>query len=310
MQDRNYWVQLAKESLERARQGTRNLKNGKNKRLTLKSNLIEKSTHLHIEDDLGLYLKAAEASLICGKWRQASETFAKAASMYRHELKDTLVEAATLYCEAAWCREKIKRGDGREFFEKAISIYTDDEQYDQAARIRKWIARNEEKNENHREAIIQYKMTCQYYKAAKMNEQVMYCKKRIGLLLASIGDYDEASNVYYEIGKKELEHNLLKYGVQHTFFRSSLLLLAKEEGDLEKVKNRIQEARNADFRFEISPGCEFMLHIVKSIEMEKVHDFADHLYDFNELYPFDELNLILLNKITKKYFVNVNVNVY
>lgn len=151
-------------------------------------------------------------------------------------------------------------------------------------------------------------MTSQYYKAAKMNQQVLHCKNKVGFLLASIGEYDEASNVYYEIGTKELKYNLLKYGAQHSFFRSCVLLLARDEYDLEKVKNRIQEARKADFRFEISPGCAFMTDIVKFAETKEVHQFADHLYDFNELYPFDELTLILLNKITKKYFVNENIN--
>jgi len=33
-----------------------------------------------------------------------------------------------------------------------------------------------------------------------------------------------------------------------------------------------------------------------------LHEFADHMYDYNELYPFDELNLELLDRIFKSNF--------
>lgn len=302
MQDRNHWIQVANERLVQARKGTRKLKNGKNKRLALKSNLIEQSIHLHIEDDLGLYIKAAHASLICGKWSQASEAFAKAASLYRHELKDTLTEAASLYCEAAWCEEKVELGGGREFFQKAISIYIEDERYDQAARIRKWIAQNEETNENYSEEIVEYERTSQYYKAAKMNQQVLICEQKVAFLLASVGKYEEASHAYYEIGTKELKYNLLKYGARHSFFRSCLLLLAREECDMNQVKKQIEDSMEIDSRFETTPECEFITNIVMFAEMKESHDFADHLYDFSDLYPFEELDLLLLNKVAKTYF--------
>jgi len=302
MQDRNHWIQVAKERLIQAGEGTRKLKNGKNKRLALKSNLIEQSIHLHIEDDLGLYIKAAHASLICGKWSQASEAFAKAASLYRHELKDTLTEAASLYCEAALCEEKVELGRGREYFEKALKIYIEDEQYNQAARIRKWIAQNEETMENYGDAIVEYERTTQYYKAAKMNQQVLICEQKVAFLLASIGKYEEASHAYYEIGTKELKYNLLKYGARHSFFRSCLLLLAREECDMNQVKKQIEESMMIDSRFEISPECEFITNVVKFAETKQIHHFAHHLYGFSELYPFEELDLVLLNKVAKTYF--------
>ena len=195
------------------------------------------------------------------------------------------------------------------FTEKAVSIYCDCKKYRQAARIRKWIAEAKEKSNNYEEAIAQFKMTTQYYRAAKMDLQVLECQRKVGYLLARSGKYDQASEAVQEIARgEELRHNLSKYSAQHSFFRAILLLMARDNCDLDQVKTVLQESMQLDFRFETSVGCAFLnniLHVLVELENDAGtvhHEFADHIFDYNELYPFDEIDLELLERIYSLHF--------
>lgn len=190
--------------------------------------------------------------------------------------------------------------------EKAISLYCDDEKYSQAARIRKWIAENHELNQNYKAAITEFKLTCQYYRAAGMDDQVLFIERRISNLLAMIGNLEEASDLYYNIGLKETSMNLLKYSANQSFFRSCLLLLAAENCSKNAVKKRMEMTKQADFRFGISTGYEFLLNVLDLTENEAdVSAFADHIYDYDEIFQLNDLELQLLEKIYKIHFQHI-----
>jgi hypothetical protein len=152
-------------------------------------------------------------------------------------------------------------------------------------------------------------MTTQYYRAAKMDLQVLECQRKVGYLLARSGKYDQASEAVQEIARgEELRHNLSKYSAQHSFFRAILLLMARDNFDLDQVKTVLQESMQLDFRFETSVGCAFLnniLHVLVELENDAGtvhHEFADHIFDYNELYPFDEIDLELLERIYSLHF--------
>jgi hypothetical protein len=187
--------------------------------------------------------------------------------------------------------------------EKAISLYCDDEKYGQAARIRKWIAENHESNQNFKVAIEELKLTCQYYRAAGMDDRVFFIEQKIAYLLSMIGSFEDASELYYKIGLREISNNLMKYSAHQSFFRSCLLLLAIENCNKDTVKERMEMGKQADFRFGISSSFEFLVNILDLIENRaEAGAFADHIYDFDEIFPFDDLELQLLETIYKVYF--------
>jgi hypothetical protein len=187
--------------------------------------------------------------------------------------------------------------------EKAVSLYCDDEKYSQAARIRKWIAEHHESNKNYNAAIDEFKLTCQYYKAAGMDDQVYFIEHKMSNLLAMIGSLEEASELYYNIGLRETSMNLMKYSANQSFFRSCLLLLAIENYSRDAIKDRMVMAKQADFRFGISAGFEFLVNILDLIEnTTDVSRFADHIYDYDEMFPFNDFELQLLEKIYKFNF--------
>lgn len=194
--------------------------------------------------------------------------------------------------------------------EKAISLYCDDEKYSQAARIRKWIAENHESNQNFKVAIEEFKLTCQYYRAAGMDDQVFFIERKIAYLLSMIGSFEDASELYYKIGLREISNNLTKYSAHQSFFRSCLLLLAIENCSKDTVKERMEMGKQADFRFGISSSFEFLVNVLDLIENRaEAGAFADHIYDYDEIFPFDDLELQILERIYKVYFQHVEVSI-
>lgn len=139
-----------------------------------------------------------------------------------------------------------------------------------------------------------------------MDDQVLFIERRISNLLAMIGNLEEASDLYYNIGLKETSMNLLKYSANQSFFRSCLLLLAAENCSKNAVKKRMEMTKQADFRFGISTGYEFLLNVLDLTENEAdVSAFADHIYDYDEIFQLNDLELQLLEKIYKIHFQHI-----
>jgi tetratricopeptide (TPR) repeat protein len=323
--DRKEWVQTARRRLGFVRDGTCKMRKGKSKRLSLTSNFLEKAPTLHIEDDAQHYIMAAEAFLIVSKWRDAAIAYGQAAGIYHLEL-NALNQAASLFTEAGLVASKF--GSGEVYFSKltidyssrtyqlssvfilmdkflftfkenAISIYCDCQKYRQAARIRKWIAETEEESGNYEKAASHLQLASQYYKASGMYNQILECQRKIGFLLVRSGKYIEASEAQYEVAQLELLQNLTKYSSKHTVFRAILLLLARDDCDFDHVWKVFQELFRLDLRFEKSVGCIFFNDILDQIKNTDgtVHEFADHIFDYNEHHRLHELDLDLLNRV-------------
>lgn len=116
---RERWAQVAREHLSKANQGTSN----SHKRAILKT--ISKASYdvdceskYRIDREMDHLLKAAQASLICGKYHQSAEAFEKAAGLVLYGDKENRIPSALLYCEAGFCREMIFVGHGEDTFSK------------------------------------------------------------------------------------------------------------------------------------------------------------------------------------------------
>ena len=118
-------------------------------------------------------------------------------------------------------------------------------------------------------------------------------------MLGFDGKFQDASDAFKEIGKIELKSNLTKYNASESFFKSTLLLLAHEVPNCEGTKSLITEMEIIDKRFEMSPHVDFIYNIIEIIcdAESSVHYFIDHIYEFNQMFDFDELTFCLLEKV-------------
>ena len=115
--DKDYWLRRAERLAKMAGLGFKKRRRSKNSRAILASDFLINNPRLHIEDDIRLYIEAARAFHISGKWIDASESYAKAAWLKGDRL-ECFSEAAALYTLAGDCSERINIGSGEEQYSK------------------------------------------------------------------------------------------------------------------------------------------------------------------------------------------------
>ena len=114
--DRKEWLQKSSRLWKAAQEGIKKRKKEKNRRF-LSSSLLVNAPSLHIEEDISLYLKAAEAFHICEKWTDAGIAYGHAAAMMGDELHN-VEEAGVMYTKAGFCVERASIGEGEKYFSK------------------------------------------------------------------------------------------------------------------------------------------------------------------------------------------------
>lgn len=293
---------------QRAKDGIAKRRNQKSKRIIGLTKLLVNSPSLYVQEEIKLFIDAAEAFRICSKWIDAAEAYSQGAWMLGHDLNE-YEAGAVLYTEAGICEMRFGMNQGEKHFKQAISLYCTCEKFDQAGRIRQWIAKSYEESNCYHLAIDEYKLAAKYFEAMNMTEKVLNCELKNAHLLSLSGNYEEASKLYRSIGNKELLGNLTKYSAHKSFFRSSLFFMSEimksgQPYDFDKVCNYIKKLSETNFRFEVSPSCDFLHNIIHLMKDKncKLDEFVDHLYDYNSLYPLDKSCLEVLENIMQHRF--------
>jgi hypothetical protein len=176
-------------------------------------------------------------------------------------------------------------------------LYTETGEYGLAGRIQFWIACNQDQLKNYDQALDDYQASSKYYSAHGMSEQSMICKRRQARLFGIVGNFVNGSTLFKDIGMHELKSNLLKYNAHESFFASALLLLADEIPNCDGTRNFLKEIISMDRRFEISPHVDFLYNVFEIIKNGTIHDFVDHVYDFDHAQNLDELSIFILEKV-------------
>ena len=106
-----------------------------------------------------------------------------------------------------------------------------------------------------------------------------------------------------------------KYHAYKAFFQSTMLLLAMDGCEMDKVVQNLKEIMVIDPMFKVSPGCDFLTNILSILQNissrgaeASLHTFSDHLYDYDKFYPFDLCNLEILDKIHTTHFQEYRKN--
>lgn len=188
-------------------------------------------------------------------------------------------------------------------------MYCDCGKYDQAGRIRFWIANSYEERNQAKSAIDEYRLTAKYFEANGMDESVLSCQRKIAQMLAESGAFEEASKQYKIIGLKLLRQNLTKYNANQYFFQSSILLFvgALKSGsnfDFSNVYDNIRQITEIDLHFELSADCDFLHNIMNVLTNNKgtLDEFVDHLYDYTSLYPLQIWSLDIMERVMQHRF--------
>lgn len=304
--DRQHWIETAQNLYRLAQEGSLNRKKKKNKRLMLRTSVVEKLPNHHRETDISFYIKSAEAFRIAARWVDAAKAYGSAAYIFLNELKSPS-KAASLFFEAGICKRMMDKTQGFEYFRKASDIYCDLEDYHMAAHVYLLMAqslKDEYESYDYKEIREYFLIASKFFRAANMDQQSIECISNAAFISAMNKEYAEASQLYEEVASEKLKYNLTKYSSHRFFFRAALLLLSNESTPLEEVKGFIDRAAKKDQRFKSSPHHLF-LHNILCIFRNNTpdrHIFADHLFYFNDVRPIEFHDLKLLRIIYSSKF--------
>lgn len=311
--DRDYWLQVAEETMRLAQEGSLNRtnKSRRNRVNSISNNviLVDRIPILHRENDMRLYISAAQAFRIAGKWTDASKAYIFASHIFLHELK-LPSHAASLMLEAGICARKMKGKNGIECFSKVSDIYCDLEEYRKAAVVRLMLAKSmsqEDETEFCDEITQEFLLASKFFRAANVHHPSMECLKNAAYITAMNGNFKQASIMYQEVAEHMLKLNLTKYSAHRFFFRAALLLMCTSSSHGSDVHDAIHQMAEMDCRFQASSHFLLLRNIrrilvePKGVSSNK-DDFADHLYHFHHAYPLEYLDVKLFRIIYESHF--------
>lgn len=108
--------------LQKAKDGMAKRRKLKSTRAIGLTNFITNAPTLFTEEEIKLYIDAAEAFHSCGKWIDAAEAYAHAAWLMGNHLKQS-EEAAILYTEAGLCAIKCGISEAVKYFSEFSNIF-------------------------------------------------------------------------------------------------------------------------------------------------------------------------------------------
>ena len=188
------------------------------------SHVVPNAPNIKFEDATLAYQRAAEAFRICEKWQEACDAYAKAADIQVR--LGCPEEAASYASEAAETMVKVNPADAITFYRNAISLLCEVGKFGTAGRIQRKLAEWYEEDRNFDEAIDQYRQASDYYLGDNMIEQSDLCLLKCAYYQGLMEEFEDAGEIYANVGLRCLDNNLLKFNARKHFLRCGLLHLA------------------------------------------------------------------------------------
>ena len=264
------------------------------------------------------------------KWREAGDVLMKIAKLY--ETLKMLLEAACVCTDAAETYMKIDKGEGMNAMRKAITIYSDIGRFDVAGRLEKKIAYMHFTMKHWDDAAFHYRKAGNFLAGENLIDQSDICFEFSALCHVELHKLEEAKTDFETVAKGALQSNLRRFHTVGYLFRAILCLMGmkmvikqpppdpndkpgwieseepilksiQEATDLKynRILETISEYKMVDFLWKLSKEVLFLQNIVKARKEWNKHDFADHLYYWNNVKPIDRMSLLMFKEVYQEF---------
>ena len=251
--------------------------------------------NIKFEDATTAYQKAAEAFRTVSKWQEACDAYAAAADIQLR--MGCAEEAASFASEAAEAAVKFNPADAVVFYRNAISLFCEVGRFGTAGRLQKKLAEWYEEDRNYDECIDQYRQASDYYLGDGMVQQSDLCLLKCAYYQGLMEEFDDAAEIYANVGLRCLDHNLIKFNARDYFLRCGLVMLAAGETHHRKLKKYLMKFKHRDPSFCYSRECLFLENLLAMHGSSNIHVFADHVYDFDNVSHLDSWCLEMLYEL-------------
>ncbi|GMH64859.1 hypothetical protein TrVE_jg6624 [Triparma verrucosa] len=256
------------------------------------SHVIPNAPNIKFEDATLAYQRAAEAYRVCEKWQEACDAYAKAADI---QVKLGCPEEAASYAsEAAETMVKVNPADAITFYRNAISLLCEVGKFGTAGRIQRKLAVWYEEDRNFDQAIDQYRQASDYYLGDNMVDQSDLCLLKCAYYQGLMEEFEDAAEIYATVGLRCLDNNLAKFNAREHFLRCGLLYLASGPHMHSRLKRNLMDFKTGDASFAFSRECLFLENLMAMHGSSDIHQFADHVYNFDNVSHLDSWCLEML----------------
>ncbi|KAI5466886.1 soluble NSF attachment protein, partial [Mariannaea sp. PMI_226] len=114
-------------------------------------------------------------------------------------------------------------------------------------------------------------------------------------LAALEGDYYKSTGIYEKVAEASINNNLMKYSVKEYFLKAGICHLAS--GDLVAAQRALEKYRDLDPSFGAQREHQLLVDLCDSIEAKSQEDFADKLFQYDQISKLDKWKTTILVRI-------------
>lgn len=271
----------------------------------LDKRILPEAPFLKYDEALQYFNRSALVYLTCSRWREAADSLIECARIHLKFLREDR-EAAIFLSQAANATMKIDKNEAIKHLKSAIKIYCDIGDFSKAGTLQREVADIQYELRNFEEAAIAFRRAADFF--SSVPDISDYCLYMAANCFSEIKEYRVASDIYLLVAEGCVQSNLRKFNSRTMLLNSLMCKLGvpaaeDDEQGLKKYTHLLEQSstfEKIDFSWRGSKESLFWRHIMNSRMSYNIHDFADHIYHWNNVKPLNRYNILLLRIIHRE----------
>ncbi|KPM34445.1 putative vesicular-fusion protein sec17 [Neonectria ditissima] len=247
------------------------------------------------QDAADLFVQAANAFKMQKQNIEAGKAFEQAAQVQTQNLKD-LDDAANSNVDAY----KAYRKDDPQAAARCLSIAID--RYCAKGNFRRAASHKEHLGElfevdlgDNKAALESYEAAAGWYEGDNAAALANKLWLKVADIAALDNDYYKAIENYEKVAEQSINNNLMKYSVKDYLLKAGICHLAS--GDLVAAQRAVEKYRDIDPSFAAQREHQLLLDLCEAIEAKSQEQFADRLFQYDQLSKLDKWKTTILVRI-------------
>ena len=214
-------------------------------------------------------------------------------------------DARRAYSDSANAYSKVSMAHARTAFNMAIELSIENNQLASAARLERDFASALENSGLDEEAAMHYEKAARYYFVENQQTTSLQCKISAAKSYSLIGEFDKASSIFEEVGKK-YSAGPLKFNAKDMFFKAILCKSAtiSEVNRLEMssiLNDTLISYYSLCHNFENSREAEILETLIVALEDNNIESFEKSLKMLHDYQLLDDWKINILHIIKESF---------
>mmetsp|Transcript_887 Transcript_887/g.2310 ORF Transcript_887/g.2310 Transcript_887/m.2310 type:complete len:295 (+) Transcript_887:67-951(+) len=244
------------------------------------------------EEAGSLYSKAGNQYKIAKQFKEAGDTYMLAAASFQKG--KAMHDAATNWVNAAKVFRKVSAKDAVRALEHAVSYYSDQGRFSQAAKLQQEIGTVYENDGDFDRAVPAYQAAGELFEGENTMSSANKCFVKVADIYSEQEEYAKAVKLYEKMAENALDNNLLQWGCKEYYFKAGLCILAT--GDFGEAQRKVEEYCASDSRLPSSREGKLLIVLTKACLDNDLQSYTNALVEYDAVSPLDKWKTSILLK--------------